>query len=189
MTVIIKRYQNRKLYNTQSKRYITLEEIEELIKKDEAIIVIDNSSGRDITAIILSHIIFEFEKNNSGFLPIKLLLSLVQSGGNRIDELRHNILDSLSLHHHYDIEIERRVNLLVELGELTQEAGTQILNKLISVNPQVDNSSEIIENGIIEYIKDRQVPTKNDLQLLIQKIDAISEQVDELHLKGKNKII
>jgi len=183
MPVIIKRYQNRKLYNTQSKRYITLEEIEELIKKEEAIIVIDNSTGRDITAITLSQIIFEFEKNSSGFLPIKLLLSLVQSGGNRIDELRRNILDSLSLHHHYDIEIERRVNLLIEHGELTQEAGAQILDKLISISHQGDNSGEDIEDAIIRYLKDRQIPTKNDLQLLIHNIDSISKQVDELHLK------
>ena len=185
MPVIIKRYQNRKLYNTQSKRYITLDEIEDLIIKEEDVIVIDNSSGRDITAITLSHIIFEFEKNSSGFLPINLLLSLVQSGGNKIDELRHNILDSINLHHHYDIEIERRVKLLVEFGELTQEAGTQILDKLISVNNHGDNSSENIENEIMRYLKHRAAPTKNDLQSLIQKIDLISKQVDELNLREK----
>jgi polyhydroxyalkanoate synthesis repressor PhaR len=185
MTIVIKRYQNRKLYNTQSKRYITLEEIEELIKKEEDIIVIDNSTGRDITAITLSQIIFEFEKNSSGFLPIKLLLSLVQSGGNRIDELRHNFLDTLSLHHNYDLEIERRVHLLMELGELTQEAGTQILDKLISIGNEKDNSTDNIEDAIVGYIRDRQIPTKNDLQLLIQKIDSISEQVDQLQLEEK----
>jgi polyhydroxyalkanoate synthesis repressor PhaR len=183
MPVIIKRYQNRKLYNTQSKRYITLEEIEELIKKEENITVVENSTGRDITAITLSQIIFEFEKNSSGFLPIKLLLSLVQSGGNKIDELRHNLLDTLSLHHNFDFEIERRIKLLIENGELTQESGNQFLDKLISIGHQSDNSSDNIEDAIIGYIKDRQIPTKNDLQLLIQQIDSIYEQVDELHLK------
>ena len=88
MPILIKRYQNRKLYNTQTKRYITLEEIEDLIKKEEDVIVIDNNSGKDITAITLSQIIFEFEKNRKGILPIKLLLSLIQSGGNRIDEIK-----------------------------------------------------------------------------------------------------
>jgi polyhydroxyalkanoate synthesis repressor PhaR len=100
MPIIIKRYQNRKLYNTQSKQYITLEEIEDLIKNELEIKVIDNRTGNDITAITLSQIIFEFEKNRSGFLPVKLLVSLIQSGGNRIDEIRRSIIEALSVYHH-----------------------------------------------------------------------------------------
>ena len=184
MPVIIKRYQNRKLYNTQSKRYITLEEIENLIKSEKEIKVIDNSTGRDITPITLSQIIFEFEKNRSGFLPIKLLLSLVQSGGNRIDELRRNISDSLSLYHHYDVEIERRVNLLVEQGQLPQDSGTQLLDKLLSIGHNDYDTSDEIEEVIFSYLKDQQIPTKNDLQILIQKIDTISQRVDELNIEN-----
>jgi polyhydroxyalkanoate synthesis repressor PhaR len=180
MPVTIKRYQNRKLYNTQSKRYITLEGIEDLLKNGQEIIVIDNSTGKDITAITLSQIIFEFEKNRSGFLPIKLLVSLVQSGGNRIDDLRRNITDSLGLYHLYDVEIERRLKLLIERGELTQDAATQLLKKLISINHQAYDSKGNIEEVIFGYLKDRQIPTKKDLEVLIQKIDTLSQNLDEL---------
>jgi polyhydroxyalkanoate synthesis repressor PhaR len=185
MPVIIKRYQNRKLYNTESKRYITLEGIEDLIKNEQEIIVIENNTGKDITAITLSQIIFEFEKNRSGFLPIKLLLSLVQSGGNRIDEIRRNIIDSLNVYHHYDIEIERRVNLLIDQGELTQEAGTQLLKKLLSINNEVYDSRSDIDEVIFEYLQAHKIPTKTDIQILIQKIDSISQIIDGLHLNGK----
>ena len=156
MPVTIKRYQNRKLYNTQSKRYITLEGIEDLLKNGQEIIVIDNSTGKDITAITLSQIIFEFEKNRSGFLPIKLLVSLVQSGGNRIDDLRRNITDSLGLYHLYDVEIERRLKLLIERGELTQDAATQLLKKLISINHQAYDSKRILKflfRKLMHYLK------------------------------------
>jgi len=189
MTIIIKRYQNRKLYNTQSKKYVTLEEIENLIKNEQDIIVIDNRTGKDITAITLSQIIFGFEKNRSGFLPIKLLLSLVQSGGIRIDDLKQNIIDSLSLYHNYDLEIERRINILVNNGELSQESGSELLEKLIAFNKYDQVKLSGIEDIIIGYIKGQQIPTKNELDLLIQKIDVISQRIDEFSLEeNKEKL-
>ena len=129
MPVIIKRYRNRKLYNTQSKCYITLEEIEDLIKRNEEVKVIDNVTENDITSSTLSQIIFGLEKNQSGVLPISLLISLVQSGGKRLDEIRRNIFNSLTLAHHFDVEIERRVNILISNGEIDQEAGNQVLRQ------------------------------------------------------------
>jgi polyhydroxyalkanoate synthesis repressor PhaR len=187
MPIVIKRYQNRKLYDTRSKRYITLEELEELIKRGQDIKVIENSTGNDITAITLSQIIFELEKIRSDFLPIKLLSSLVLSGGTRIEVLGRNILNSLNLNHHYDIEIKRRVNLLVEQGELTQEEGIHFLDRILNIGIQTvdanDNSNEVIYG----YLQEQKIPTKNDLKLLIQKIDAISKRVDEIYLETNNK--
>ena len=182
MSIVIKRYQNRKLYNTQLKKYVTLEELEDLIKSDQDIIVIDNRTGKDITAITLSQIIFEFEKNRSGFLPIKLLLSLVQSGGNRIDDLKDNIINSLSLFHNYDMEIERRINILVNNGDLSGEKGAELLEKLIASNQSDQEKHSEIEGLIKSYLKRQDVPTQSQINLLIQKIDAISQQIDELYV-------
>jgi polyhydroxyalkanoate synthesis repressor PhaR len=187
MTIVIKRYQNRKLYDTHSKRYITLEEIEDLIKREQEIKVIDNATGNDITAITLSQIIFELEKNRSYFLPIKLLSSLVLSGGNKIEVIRRNILNSLNLNYHYDIEIKRRVNLLVEQGELTQDEGTYFLDKTLNIGFQAVDANESSTESIYGYLHEQQIPTKNDLNLLIQKIDAISKRVDELYLETNDK--
>lgn len=124
MPLIIKRYRNRKLYNTQSKRYITLEEIEQIIKQQEEIKVIDNDSGNDITATTLAQIIFDLEKNNTGVLPVDLLFSLVQSGGKRIDEIQRNIFTSLNFARHFDSEIDRRVKVLIENGEMSKAEET-----------------------------------------------------------------
>ena len=142
MPVIIKRYRNRKLYNTQLKRYITLDEIEGLIKQQEAVKVIENDSGNDITATTLSQIIFEHEKNQTGLLPINLLTSLVQSGGKRMEEIRRNIFNSLTLAHHFDAEIERRVDLLISRGEMSQEEGAQLLLRLLSVGYTPDDAGK-----------------------------------------------
>jgi polyhydroxyalkanoate synthesis repressor PhaR len=180
MTIIIKRYQNRKLYNTHSKRYITLNEIEDLIKNQAEIKIIDNTSGRDITAATLSQIIFELEKNYSSFLPIKLLVSLVQTSGSRMEEIRRRVFDSLNLSHHYDVEIERRVNLLTERGYFSQDEGNRILGKLLEVGFKQDELIAGFENRIIDYFEQRQLPSKNDFESLTKRVENLSKRVDTL---------
>jgi polyhydroxyalkanoate synthesis repressor PhaR len=184
MPVTIKRYRNRKLYNTQSRRYITLEEIEELIKEQEQVKVVDNSTGNDITAITLSQIIFELEKDRAGDLPIKLLISLVQSRGKRIEEIRQNIFNSLNLSHHFDVEIERRMNLLIRSGEFSQDAGSQLLSKLLSVSYRQEDLIDNVEEKILGLLQDRQIPTKNDIRKLTQKIENLSKRVEALNINN-----
>ncbi len=188
MKFIIKRYRNRKLYNTQSKRYITLEQIEELIKEQNEVEVIDNTTGEDITATTLSQVVFELEKNRTGYLPQSLLISLVQSGGNRIDEIRQNVFNALNLTHHYDMEIERRINQLIDMGELTEDVGRQFLEKMLSVSSHQDEIKETITERIEEFLKERQIPTKNDLHSVIRKVEALSQRVEELQNKSQPKI-
>ena len=65
---IIKRYSNRKLYDTAAKEYITLEAIADLIRAGEEIQVVDNVTEEDLTALTLSQIILEQEKKKKGFV-------------------------------------------------------------------------------------------------------------------------
>lgn len=181
MPILIKRYQNRKLYNTQAKKYITLEELEELIKRKQDIVVIDNKTKQDITATTLSQIIFESEKNRSGFLPSKLLLSLVQSGGDKADELWRNVIQTLGLFHLYDNEMNRKIVNLENEGEITKEIGEQLRKKLLHNHHLINENKEDLDERIKKYLNDLQIPTKNDLEILIQKIDDISDSLDELY--------
>jgi hypothetical protein len=64
MAVLIKRYANRKLYNTQTSRYITLKGIAELLENDQEVKVIDNETGEDITSVTLSQILVDTERAN-----------------------------------------------------------------------------------------------------------------------------
>ena len=80
MTVLIKRYANRKLYNTQTSRYITLKGIAELLEQDEEVRVIDNETGEDITSITLSQILVDTERSNRE-VSGTLLTGLLQRGG------------------------------------------------------------------------------------------------------------
>jgi polyhydroxyalkanoate synthesis repressor PhaR len=74
---IVKRYANRKLYDTERSCYVTLEDISLMIKEGAEVKVVDNKSGEDLTTVTLAQIIFETEKKNS-FMPLTLLRSLIQ---------------------------------------------------------------------------------------------------------------
>ena len=80
MTILIKRYANRKLYNTQTSRYITLKGIAELIEANEDVRVIDNETGEDITSVALSQILVDSEREGRT-VSRTLLSDLIQRGG------------------------------------------------------------------------------------------------------------
>jgi len=80
MAVLIKRYANRKLYNTETSRYITLKGISDLLEADQEVKVIDNESGEDITSVTLSQILVDTERDGRS-VPGNLLSELFQRGG------------------------------------------------------------------------------------------------------------
>ena len=80
MAYVIKRYSNRKLYDTQESRYVTLEELEELIRAGKEISVVDVSTGEDLTSVTLAQIILENERNHRATLRTAFLHQLIKHG-------------------------------------------------------------------------------------------------------------
>lgn len=83
-TKIIKRYQNRKLYDTQQSCYVTLDDIAKMIRTSEDVMVIDNKTKNDITAATLTQIIFEAEKKASQYAPLFTLREIIQNANGSI---------------------------------------------------------------------------------------------------------
>ena len=84
---VIKRYANRKLYDTRSSQYVTLDQIAQMIRAGEEVRVLDNSSKDDLTSVTLAQIIFEEEKRQKSFIPLHAMRHLIQSGGASLQEL------------------------------------------------------------------------------------------------------
>lgn len=84
--VVIKKYANRRLYNTGTSTYVTLEDLAEMVKRDEDFTVQDAKSGADITHAVLTQIIFELEndKNGQNMLPIPFLRQLISFYGDQM---------------------------------------------------------------------------------------------------------
>ena len=77
MAVVIKKYANRRLYDTSAGRYVNLEDLAALIRKGEEIQVVDAKSGEDLTRVVLTQIIVEDAKGQPTGLPLELLRQLI----------------------------------------------------------------------------------------------------------------
>lgn len=80
---VIKRYANRKLYDTRESRYVTLQQIAEMIKAGDDVMIIDNNSKEDLTSVTLAQIIYEQEKAATQRLPTALR-DFIQTGSERL---------------------------------------------------------------------------------------------------------
>jgi polyhydroxyalkanoate synthesis repressor PhaR len=76
-TVVIRKYANRRLYNTASKKYVNLEDIAALVRGGAGLQVVDAQSGEDLTRLVLTQIIMEDAKGQPNGLPLELLRQLI----------------------------------------------------------------------------------------------------------------
>lgn len=92
---IIKRYANRKLYDTLHSRYVTLEQISEMIREGDEVRIVDNKSKEDLTSVTLAQIIFEEEKKQRSFLPMTAMRNIIQNGGEWFAEAQRRVTSIL----------------------------------------------------------------------------------------------
>jgi polyhydroxyalkanoate synthesis repressor PhaR len=178
---VIKRYANRKLYDTETKQYITLEEIADLIREGTELQVIDNTSGEDLTALTLSQIILEQEKKQKGFLPRSVLSALVESGGKSISTLRERLESPLELLKQVDAEIEKRIQALIQRGELAEEHGRKLRDQLLEYSPLKDSKKTVKDDEIEQILKKQGVPSNGDIQNLVDQIEKLSKKINDLN--------
>jgi polyhydroxyalkanoate synthesis repressor PhaR len=93
-TVIIKKYANRRLYNTQSSSYITLDHLSKMTREGIEFRVLDAKSGSDITHQILTQIIMEEEASGEQMLPVNFLRQLIGMYGNSMQGLIPHYLEA-----------------------------------------------------------------------------------------------
>jgi polyhydroxyalkanoate synthesis repressor PhaR len=79
--VVIKKYANRRLYNTSTSSYVTLDDLAEMVKKGTDFSVYDAKTGEDITRSVLTQIIFDEENKGQNLLPIRFLRQLIRFYG------------------------------------------------------------------------------------------------------------
>ena len=91
--VVIKKYANRRLYNTQTSSYVTLDHLAHMVKEGTEFEVRDARTGEDITRSVLTQIIFEEEAKGQSLLPIKFLRQLIRFYGDSLQSFVPGYLD------------------------------------------------------------------------------------------------
>lgn len=85
--IVIKKYANRRLYNTGASAYVTLEHLAELVRKGTDFVVFDAKTGEDITRQVLTQIIFDEETRGQNLLPIQFLRQLIKMYGDQMQSM------------------------------------------------------------------------------------------------------
>lgn len=134
---IIKKYQNRKLYDTQDSCYVTLDGIARMIREGEEIVVIDNNSKEEVTALILTQVLYEQEKTRQSVLPVSILKNIVKSGTNNLFEfMQRYILGAFDAHLRVQKDLQIHVQRLIEKGELSAEEGEALQRQIEAAEAQ-----------------------------------------------------
>ncbi len=99
MARLIKRYENRKLYDTEAKAYVSLRDVAALVRQGETVQVVDNTTGEDLTAPTLMQILLEEGRQGRGLIPSDLLHDLLRRSGEVFEagltSIRHGVDDLL----------------------------------------------------------------------------------------------
>ena len=195
-TKVIKRYANRKLYDTERSCYVTLDEISQMIKEGDDVKVVDNKTKDDLTAVTLAQIIVEEEKKVQK-MPLKLLRSIIQSGnewigGGAIGEFyEKKVVDPVkSLRE----DVEHRVQSLLKRDgdgkEIVKDGETGGEDaKAGIVKEFVSSSSEAFESWqkrIDERVRDAVGKvTRPDVDALRARVEALEARIREVEAKKK----
>ena len=168
MPYVIKRYSNRKLYDTQESRYVTLEELEELIRAGQEISVVDVSTGEDLTSVTLAQIILENERSRRAGLPTAFLHQLIKHGEAWQDFVQKSMKSSLEGIMSSQREAER------VFRELASRAGAGWLS---STSPESKTEGKAEKNA----------ETPGEADALRSEVSALREQLRALEDRLEKK--
>ncbi|MCC7354066.1 MAG: pesticidal protein Cry15Aa [Anaerolineae bacterium] len=179
---MIRRYPNRKLYDTAAKRYVTLEGIADLVRRGEDVQVVDYETGDDLTAIILAQIILEEARQKSGLLPRALLTGLIRTGGDTLHYLRRSFYTSLGVVRLFEEEVSRRLAALVERGELSQEEAQRLREELLAspAEPYKDMAAGLLDRKLDGLLQRLNVPTRADVDRLQNQLEELNRRLEAL---------
>lgn len=94
-TVVLKKYSNRRLYDTERSLHVTLPEVAEIIRQGRQIRVLDAKTKEDVTAFILTQVVLEEARNRNALLPTPVLHLIIQFGDSLLGEFFENYLQQI----------------------------------------------------------------------------------------------
>lgn len=177
--ILIKRYVNRKLYNTNTSGYVTLDDIAAMVNEGQDVRIVDHKTGNDITTVTLAQILFEQEKKQQ-VLPSHFLRDLVQSGGEKLSGFISKRLPINQLREGAEKRIEA-LEKLIPKGVFSREEGSELMGEILHSTQQ---SLEELQAAVDGKLKSLLEPMST-FSLMRKEIDALKSQIDLLEEKLK----
>lgn len=190
--IVIKKYANRRLYNTASSSYITLDHLCQMVKQDKDFVVYDAKTGENITRSVLTQIIVEEEGKGPSLLPISFLRQLIGFYGDSLQALVPGYLD-ISMSSFARNQEQMRKNLADAFGEMfpfkrLEELGRNNMaifqRSMAMFNPFALQDSLGVKAGEKSGEAGGENAGGDNLNALKQQIDALQKRIDELGRKS-----
>jgi polyhydroxyalkanoate synthesis repressor PhaR len=179
---VIKRYANRKLYDTRESRYVTLPQIAELVRLGEDVQIIDNRTKENLTSVTLAQIIYETEKSTeeSSRHGVKTLRDMIQAGGERLmASLREGPVSRLM----------PKGDILPDLSELREELRALRENPKLMLAPAIETLEELqrkADERVRSVISTALTPLR-ELAAELQRLQAKIEDLEARLLHRKDR--
>jgi polyhydroxyalkanoate synthesis repressor PhaR len=188
---LIKRYGNRKLYDVEASRYVTLEGIRALVQGGADVRVIDNDSGEDLTRITFAQIIYEAEKKTNGGtggLSLPLLRRLVQFGDEAVRDLRRGVERGREALESVREAAEQRVHQLV--GGRKRRKGGSLFEELLEA-PQrtLDDLQHRIDAQVRQSVErvTSHPALRKEIQRIEQSLHQLEQRIGRIGAGGRRK--
>ena len=182
--ITIKKYANRRLYNTATSSYVTLEHLAEMIRNDEEFLVLDAKSGEDLTRSVLAQIIFDRESGDKTLLPLPFLRQLIGLYGDNMQAMVPAYLQS-AMETFTKNQQEIRSAMMSGQGpaafmpvfESMAQQNLALFEQTVKMfNPMADMGSDTSEADADESAKDKEIAElKAQLSTLQNKVNALGQ--------------
>ena len=174
---VIKRYTNRKLYDTEESRYVTLEEIAAMVKAGEEVQIVDNRSGKDLTEVTLAQILYEEQKKQTTRMPLSLLKEIIRTSGSSItDFIQRRLTQPVQS---FREEAERKVDKIVRRSELTVEEKSRQVREFFS------STQKSLEDLQKKFGIHTLVEAMGSKARFKEQLSALRERIEELESRLK----
>lgn len=186
----IKRYANRKLYDTADKKYITLDGISELIKAGKKISVMDNKTGEDLTSGIVSQILARDGQVKGNDLASKVLIQLLRKGPGTLVDYGKKYVSlwdrALTM---ADEEIDKLVDRLVKEKEISASEGSALRKDMTGRADDLKKwVGEKIDQRVDEILDAMKLVTKDQVAGLTEEIKALTGKIEKLEKLQARKV-
>lgn len=176
----IKRYSNRKLYDTRESHYVSLDDILALVREGEDVEVVDSRTGEELTSVVLAQAMAEEEKSGGSGLPIETFKELIKRGNKELGEImRKSRLAGKGAVQMAEESTAKYYRKLIRRGEVSEDEARSYLK---SLSRKVMNRRRSLDGQISDrvtgYIGALQLPTRSDLDNISKKIDSIARKLD-----------
>lgn len=179
--VIIKKYANRRLYNTSTSSYITLDNLSAMTREGIDFQVLDAKTGKDITHSILTQIIMEEEANGEQMLPVSFLRQLISMYGHSMQAIMPHYLEaSMQNFRANQNKLQDLFEQSIGANPLARLAQTNIAMFKAAASAFMPFSDDAQTGGAAETPRAPDAPTADDLDALRKQMAQMQEKLDKL---------